>query len=151
MRKILMAAIAAVICCSAVFASKATPEEKKAGPPVITSAGQIIEELEKRGVSGEEADGGLLSNILKALKLRGFKSIEANGCTMEVYDFQTGDGFNIAVKIFQGITMVTKISVYKSRPYIISFKIKSMEGFGKLTEKLKEVMPYIQDIGAKEY
>jgi hypothetical protein len=151
MKKILIALSVLLLVPVFVNAAKTAKEEKKPAVVVITRAGQVIEELEKRGITGKEGESGVLQDVFKVLSLREYKSIVGDAdFTVAVWDYSSTLGFDIAVKLFQALTLVTDKQVYKSRPYIISLS-GDKANVGKIVLKLKEILPSLREIGEKEY
>jgi hypothetical protein len=125
--------------------------EKKAAPPVITSAMQLAEELQKRGVTGSETDSGVIQKIFIVLGLRQSRGISSHEYSVQIYDFKSAAGFNIAVWIFHVFTLLSDDEVYKSRPYIVAVNFQNRENLEKVTAALKEIIPDIKDVKEKEF
>jgi hypothetical protein len=74
----------------------------------------------------------------------------SNRYSILIMDFEKSYGFNIAVYIFQILTLLNQRDVYKDRPYIISIA-GSKQDRQKIIEKLKIVLPSLMEIDDKEY
>ncbi len=151
MKKAIIALFVLLVSAGFVYAAKKTKTIKKPGPIIITSALQVIEELEKRGITGIEAEMGIVPKAFRVLSLRDYRGIVNHNYSVAVWDYRNAAGFNIAVKLFQMLTFLSDTEVYKRRPFIISVEFEDKAEFDRILAKLKEFLPDIKEIGAKEY
>jgi hypothetical protein len=127
--------------------------KKKAGKEKveIKNAQDIIEYLEKQGLTGSEKEQGIMAKIFKVIALRDYRGLYNDGkYSVAIWDFEKSYGFNIAVTLFQMLTLFTDTAVYKDRPYIISIEGNKTEQ-QKIIDKLEFVLPTLMEIGEKEY
>lgn len=147
-------AILAVIFMLALSAGlKAAPAAAKTGvkPPAITSAMMFAEEFQKSGVTGKETSEGILPKIMGILGLRQYREITGHDFSVQIWDFKSTTGFNIADVMFHFFDMLTDVEVYKSRPYIVQIDFESKESHDMIIKSLKKIMPDIKEAGTKEF
>lgn len=117
----------------------------------IKKAQDIVEYLERQGFKGVEIKEGILSKIFKVISLRDYKGLyNIKKYSVAIWDFEKSYGYNIAVNLFQMLTLLSDTTVYKERPYIISIEGDKQEQ-KKIVDKLKIVLPNLMEIGEKEY
>ncbi|MBP7792250.1 MAG: hypothetical protein KA120_04225 [Candidatus Goldbacteria bacterium] len=127
--------------------------KKKAGKEKfeIKNAQDIVEYLEKHGLTGSEIKEGVMAKIFRVITLRDYRGIyNKDKYSVAIWDFEKSYGFNIAVSLFQLLTLFTDTAVYKDRPYIISIEGNKTEQ-QKIIDKLESVLPTLMEIGEKEY
>jgi len=117
----------------------------------IKNSQDIVEYLERQGFSGREIKEGVLAKIFKVISLRDYKGLyNGEKYSVAIWDFEKSYGFNIAVPLFQMLTLLTDTVVYKDRPYIISIEGDKAEQ-KKIIDKLKIALPTLMEVGEKEY
>lgn len=124
---------------------------KQPAPPVITSAVMLAEELQKRGVKGEEEGTGVLPSIFGLIGLRQYRKISGDMFYVQVYDFKSSWGFNVVDAVYRVYGMFTSVETFKSRPYIIVISSKSGSMQKKISETLKKIIPDVKEAGSREY
>lgn len=134
------------------FSFSATVKKKDVeGKIEIKNAQDIVEYLERQGFSGSEIKEGALAKVFKAVSLRDYKGLyNGEKYSVAIWDFEKSYGFNIAVPLFQMLTLLTDTAVYKDRPYIISIEGGKADK-QKIINKLKIILPTLMEIGEKEY
>jgi hypothetical protein len=148
MKKYLIA-IAVIFTLAASL--QAVKQAKKEVLPVITSAMQLTEALQKKGVTGSESEAGILPKILVLLGLKQFRQITGHNYSVQIYDFKSASGFNMADSIFHFYDMLSDDEVYKSRPFLICVDFPNEEIHKKILEALKALIPDIKTAGEKEF
>jgi len=151
MRRYLMVVAVIFMLAASLQAAKQVKQAKKAAPPAITSAMQLTEELQKKGIKGSESSDGILPKLLAVLGLRQYREITDHNYSVQIYDFKSVSGFNLADAIFHFYDMLSDDEVYKSRPYIICLDFENEESHKKILEALKVIIPEIKEAGEKEF
>ncbi len=152
MKKIFLLSITMLFIVGMLFSAVVKKQKKYTQQKIeIKNAQDIVEYLERQGFSGREIKEGALAKIFKVISLRDYKGLyNEEKYSVAIWDFEKSYGFNIAVPLFQMLTLLTDTVVYKDRPYIISIE-GSKDDKRKIIEKLKIVLPTLMEVGEKEY
>jgi|DewCreStandDraft_4_1066084.scaffolds.fasta_scaffold02440_15 hypothetical protein len=150
MKKIFLLFICLFLTINFLFS--ATFKEKVAEEQIqIKNAQDIVEYLERQGIKGVEIKEGILAKIFKIISLRNYKGLyNSEKYSIAIWDFEKSYGYNIAVNLFQMLTLLSDTAVYKERPYIISIEGDKQEQ-QNIVNKLKIALPNLMEIAGKEY
>ncbi|MCX8092757.1 MAG: hypothetical protein N3E50_01160 [Candidatus Goldbacteria bacterium] len=98
-------------------------KEEKIEKIEIKNAQDIVEYLKRQGFSGSEINEGIIAKTFKLISLRDYRGFyNGDKYSIAIWDFEKSSGFNMAIALFQMLTLLTDTVVYKDRPYIISIE-----------------------------
>jgi hypothetical protein len=151
MKKITVILPVIILLCAFSQALLAARQAKPEAVLVIKNVTMFAEEFQKNGVTGSETSDGVLPNVFKLIGLREFREITGHDYSVQIWDFKSAAGFNIADTIFHFYDLLSDAEIYKSRPFIIHINYNNEQARIKTVNSLKKIIPGIKEAGTKEY
>ncbi len=121
----------------------------QAGPAGAKVDG-VIQGFKDAGITGEKAKYGISKKILKIISLKDYGGIINERRGVGVFEFKSSWGFDRAVDLFRMLTLISRVEVYKERPYIIVIGGESSSERQGIVNKVKKAMPHAREISEKD-